>query len=61
MFDIDKAIKESKMPIKEIQKLESEIRKEFPSDRMMYELHLIRALDSLKHRNREPASGSYYQ
>lgn len=48
MFDINKAIKESKLPEKDIKKLKIEIRKEFPNDRMMYELHFIRALNSLK-------------
>ena len=48
MFDINKAIKESRISEKEIKKLENEIKREFPNDRMMYELHLIRVLTSLK-------------
>jgi len=48
MFDINKAIKESKISEREIKKLEYKIKKEFPNDRMMYELHLIRVLSSLK-------------
>lgn len=50
MFNINKAIKESKIPKEEIKRLEVEIKREFPRDRMMYELHLIRALSSLKKR-----------
>ena len=50
MFDISKAIKESKIPKLEIKRLEMEIKREFPKDKMMYELHLIRALSSLKKR-----------
>lgn len=48
MFDVKKAIKESSISKKDLQKLEKEIRQEFPNDRMMYELHLIRALKVVK-------------
>jgi len=48
MFDIKKAIKESDLPKEEIIKLEKEIKKEFPNDRMMYELHLIRVLKTAR-------------
>jgi len=48
MFDINKAIRESGISKKETKKLETEIKKEFHNDKMMYELHLIRALNSLK-------------
>lgn len=48
MFDIKKAIKESNLSNKELEKLEKEVYKEFPNDRMMYELHLLRALKAAK-------------
>lgn len=48
MFDINKVIKELDLPKKFIQKLEKELRQEFPNDKMMYELHFIRALKSFK-------------
>ena len=44
MFDIQKAIKNSHLPKKEILHLQVEIKKEFPDDQMLYELHMIRAL-----------------
>lgn len=50
MFDINKAIKESKINKNELNKLEKAISKEFPNDRMMYELHFIRALRSLQNK-----------
>jgi hypothetical protein len=43
MFDVEKAMKESGLSRKEITKIEREVRREFPNDQMMYELHLIRA------------------
>mgnify|MGYP001611738035 CR=1 FL=1 len=48
MFDIKKAIRESNLPKEEILRLEREIQQEFPNDKMMYELHLIRALKIAK-------------
>ena len=48
MFDIKKVIKKINISKKELQKLEKEIKQEFPNDRMMYELHLLRALGSVK-------------
>lgn len=48
MFDIKKAIKKANLSRKELQKLENEIKQEFPNDRMMYELHLLRAINSAK-------------
>lgn len=44
MFDVEGAIKESTLPAPKIDRLKRGIRKEFPNDEMMYELHLIRAL-----------------
>lgn len=50
MFNIKKAIEKSNLSKKELQKLEEEVHKEFPNDKMMYELHFIRALKSIKHK-----------
>jgi len=44
LFDIKKAIKESGLSKKEVQRILKETKKEFPDDQMMYELHVIRAL-----------------
>ena len=52
MFNINKVIKESKLSKVEMKKLEKAIFKEFPNDRMMYELHFIRALRSLQNKKR---------
>ena len=48
MFNINKAIRESNLSKKELKRLEKEIRQEFPNDKMMYELHFIRAVYSMK-------------
>ena len=44
MFDIPKAIKNSHLSKREVLHLQAEIKKEFPDDQMLYELHMIRAL-----------------
>ncbi len=44
MFDINKAIKGSGLSKGEIVHLEREIKKDYPRDQMLYELHMIRAL-----------------
>jgi len=44
MFDIERAAKRSGLSAKKIKKIKGEVKKEFPNDRMMYELHVIRAL-----------------
>lgn len=46
MFDINKAIKGSGLSKAEIVHLEKEIKKDYPHDPMLYELHMIRALRS---------------
>ena len=48
MFDIETAFKESGLPLSEIDRIKKEIRKEFPNDDMMYELHIIRLLKRMK-------------
>ncbi len=44
MFDINKAIKESELSKKEVDHLKKEIKRDYPRDQMLYELHMIRAL-----------------
>lgn len=44
MFDINKATKDSRLSKAEIVRLEREIKKDYPHDQMLYELHMIRAL-----------------
>lgn len=48
MYDIDKAFKDSKLNQKEIDQIKKEIKMEFPHDEMLYELHVIRALNAFK-------------
>jgi hypothetical protein len=44
MFDINKAIKDSRLSKTEIVRLQKEVKKDYPHDSMLYELHMIRAL-----------------
>ena len=44
MFDVNKAIKESHLPKATILRLEREVKRDYPGDLLLYELHLIRAL-----------------
>lgn len=44
MFDVQKAIKDSRLSNREVLRLQNETRQEFPDDPMLYELHMIRAL-----------------
>ena len=44
MFDINKAVKDSGLSKAEIVHLGREIKKDYPHDQMLYELHMIRAL-----------------
>ena len=48
MYNIQRAIRGSHLPKRDISRLRDEIKKEFPNDSMLYELHLIRALRSKK-------------
>ena len=45
-FDYQKVAREMKVPDTILTKIEREVKKEFPSDRMMYELHVLRAVRS---------------
>lgn len=51
MFDVEKIVKESGLPEELIRKIQEEVRKEFPKDEMMYELHLMRAIETEKGKN----------
>ncbi|MCX5887400.1 MAG: hypothetical protein NT096_16050 [Proteobacteria bacterium] len=45
-FDYKKVAREMRIPIGILKKIEREVKREFPSDKMMYELHVLRALRS---------------
>ena len=45
-FDYQKAAKEMKMPLATLKKIEKEVKAEFPKDKMMFELHVLRAIRS---------------
>jgi len=45
-FDYKKVAKEMKVPDSTLKRIEKEVREEFPKDKMMYELHVLRALKS---------------
>jgi hypothetical protein len=45
-FDYKKVAKEMKVPDSILKKIEKEVKEEFPKDKMMYELHVLRALGS---------------
>ncbi len=45
-FNYQRVAKEKKVPPAILKKIEQEVKKEFPSDKMMYELHVLRAVKS---------------
>jgi len=45
-FDYPKVAKEIKVPDTILGEIEKEVKKEFPNDKMMYELHVLRAVRS---------------
>lgn len=45
-FDYQKVAREMGMSDTILKKIEREVKKEFPSDKMMYELHVLRAVRS---------------
>ncbi|MEW6358868.1 MAG: hypothetical protein AB1696_21225 [Planctomycetota bacterium] len=45
-FDYEKVASEMNVPPATLKKIEEEVRKEFPHDQMMYELHVLRAVKS---------------
>jgi hypothetical protein len=46
-YNLEKLWKKTSVSRKKFEKLKKEIRKEFPNDEMMYELHVMRALNAL--------------
>lgn len=50
MFNFTKLKKESGLSAKKIKTLEAEIRRDYPHDPLMFELHLLRALKRDKRR-----------
>ena len=45
-FDYQRVAREMKVPGAILKKIEKEVKEEFPKDKMMYELHVLRALRS---------------
>jgi hypothetical protein len=45
-FDYEKVAKEMNVPDTTLKKIEKEVKEEFPKDKMMYELHVLRAVRS---------------
>lgn len=45
-FDYQKVAKEMKVPASILKKIEKEVEAEFPEDKMMFELHVLRAIRS---------------
>jgi hypothetical protein len=45
-FDYRRVAKEMRVPEAILKRIEKEVKKEFPSDQMMYELHVLRAVKS---------------
>lgn len=52
-FDYKKLAKEMNIPNTIVKKIENEVKKEFPTDKMLYELHVLRALKSKYRQNVE--------
>jgi hypothetical protein len=45
-FNYKKVAEDLKVPPGIVKQIEGEVKKEFPSDKMLYELHVLRALKS---------------
>ena len=45
-FDYMQVARKMRIPDSVLKKIEREVKKEFPSDKMMYELHVLRAVRS---------------
>lgn len=45
-FDYEKVARQMKIPENVLKDIKREVKKEFPSDKMMYELHVLRAIKS---------------
>ena len=44
MFNVNKLMKDSNLPKTKLYQLQMEVRKDYPNDSLLYELHMIRAL-----------------
>lgn len=53
MFDYEALAKEYNIGREALGQLEKEVRQDFPHDEMMFELHMIRALHWLLHRQNQ--------
>lgn len=45
-FDYKKVAREMGLPVPILKRIEKEVKNEFPSDKMMFELHVLRAVKS---------------
>lgn len=45
-FDYQNVARDMKIPASILKKIEKEVKEEFPKDKMMYELHVLRAIRS---------------
>ena len=50
IFDYESLEKQLNLPEETVKRIRKVVRKEFPEDDMMYELHLVRIYNSLKNR-----------
>ncbi|MCI0512334.1 hypothetical protein L0128_03900 [candidate division KSB1 bacterium] len=62
-FDYQKVAEEMQLPDRILKIIERDIKNEFPSDKMMFELHVLRAIKSkywqqLLNRENEPISST---
>lgn len=48
IYDVETAFKKSGLSKAEIQRIKHQVRKDFPNDDMMYELHIIRILNAMR-------------
>ena len=48
IYDVENAFKNAGLSPAEIQRIKRQVRKDFPNDDMMYELHIIRILNAMK-------------
>lgn len=53
IFDYEALAKQYNIGLETLTQLEKEVREEFPLDEMMFELHMIRALDWLHDQNQQ--------
>lgn len=45
-FDYRKVAREMKVPNRVLKKIKEDVKKDFPADKMLYELHVLRAIKS---------------